>query len=98
MQFMVTASRNPTNADAPIPAELREMEFQKIRELYSEGLIRNIWLRADGPGACLLVEAGSKEEVEEKLAALPYIHAGILAPPTIIPLKPYAGFGPRAPA
>ena len=47
--------------------------------------------RADRPGACILIEADSEEQVRQKLNTLPMVQAGMLYV-TIIPLKPYAGF------
>lgn len=73
-----------------------EAEFEAVRALYAEGSIRQIWLRADTPGACAIVEASSDVEAAKKVNALPLIHAGILQPPTIVPLTPYAGFAPRS--
>lgn len=96
MQFLVLFSRNPSKADMPVPPELREAEFEKVRHLYQQGLVRDIWFRGDMPGACMIVEASSASETEERLGALPLLRAGILAPPIIVLLKPYAGFGPRS--
>jgi hypothetical protein len=96
MQFMILLRRSPLKMDTPVPAELREAEYEKVREFYLHGAIRDIWLRGDTPGACMIVEAGSKDEVEERLNILPLIQSGFLNSPIIVPLEPYAGFGPRA--
>ena len=45
------------------------------------------------PGACIIVEADSEQEVREKLNTLPLVRAEMLEV-TIIPLKPYLGFCP----
>jgi ketopantoate reductase len=50
----------------------------------------------DVSGAVAIVDAGSAKDVEEITNGLPLVQAGILAPPMIVPLKPYAGFGPRS--
>jgi len=71
MQFMVLFTRHPDKAETPAPADLREAEFEKIRGLYTDGLVQQIWLRGDAGGACMIVEAASTDEVVEKLNALP---------------------------
>jgi hypothetical protein len=75
---------------------LRHAEFEKVRGLYSDDFVRQIWQRGDEPGACMIVEANSIEQAAEKLSALPLVSAGFLERPMIIPLKPYAGFAPKA--
>ena len=74
-------------------ALLVESEVQRARQLYSEGYIRQLWHRADTPGVCILWEANSVEEVLEMLKTLPFTKAGIVES-SLIPLKPYVGFGP----
>ena len=95
MQFL-TLSRRRTESftDADFAARVED-EAQRARALYAEGFIRQIWHRRDIPGACLLVESDSEEHVRAKLGTLPLVQAGMLEV-TIIPLKPYAGFSPRA--
>ncbi len=45
----------------------------------------------------MLVEAESEEQVRKTLSTLPFFRAGMLEI-LVIPLKPYAGFGPRKPS
>jgi hypothetical protein len=59
-------------------------------------LVRQIWLRGDGAGACMIAEAPSTDELAAKLNALPEVRAGLLQPPEIVTLKPYWGFAPRS--
>ena len=47
------------------------------------------------PGACILWEADSEQSVREMLDKLPLVKAGMLEIVAVIPLRPYAGFGPR---
>jgi len=79
-----------------MPITEREAEFEKVRGLYSDGFVQQIWLRGDAGGGCLIVEAASTDEVAAKLNALPLFRAGFLQPPMIVPLKPYSGFAPRS--
>ena len=93
MQFL-TISRRRTERFAEADfAALRESEAEQARALYSQGFIRQIWHRADIGGACIVVEADSEQEVRDRLHTLPLVKRDMLEV-TIIPLKPYAGFGP----
>jgi muconolactone delta-isomerase len=93
MQFLSVSRRKPGFSDEA-SAALSGDEAERVRELYSEGLVRQIWHRADLPGACLVWEAANEQQVREMLNTLPYAQAGMLDI-QIIPLVPYAGFGPR---
>ena len=96
MQFMILFTRDPERPPTPTPADLRDAEFEAIRGLYAEGSIRQIWLRGDVAGACAIVEASSEAEAANRINVLPLVRAGVLRPPLIVPLKPYAGFAPRS--
>ena len=58
------------------------------------GVLRQVWARGDTPGAAILWEAGSEAEVRAALDSLPIFKAGMLEITVLVPLKPYAGFGP----
>lgn len=96
MQF-ITLSRRiaETYSDADFAPRVEE-EAEQARVLYSSGFIRQIWHRADIGGACLLVEADSEAAVRATLATLPLVAAGMLEIAAVVPLKPYAGFGPKS--
>jgi uncharacterized protein YciI len=91
MQYLILFARDAQKTD-PIPEALRELEFHAIRRLYAEGVVRQIWLRSDVPGACALVEADSLDKAAASVERLPLVDAGFLQRPVIVPLKPYAGF------
>jgi len=95
MQF-ITISRRRTEAytDADF-APMLAAEAEQARTLYADGAIRQIWHRADMPGAVLMFEAASEEEVRGKLQQLPMVATGMLEVVAVIPLNPYRGFGPR---
>jgi len=94
MQFLVLISLSePAPAQHP-SSEERERESEIVRDLYSAGIVRQIWLRGDG-GACMIAESDGPESINSKLADLPLIKSGFVQTPRIIPLKPYPGFGPR---
>jgi len=95
MQF-VTISRRRTDAfpaEAFTP-ELIGREAARVKELYAEGLLRQIWGRGDGGGAVIVWEAASEADVRNACESLPIFKAGMLAIEVLVPLKPYAGFGP----
>ena len=94
MQLLNLFARATDKSTATIPTELRQAEFDKVRALYVDDFVRQIWMRGDEPGACMIVEANSATEAAEAVSALPLVRAGYLKSPTIIPLKPYAGFAP----
>ncbi|HET9254309.1 MAG TPA: hypothetical protein VFO16_03780 [Pseudonocardiaceae bacterium] len=79
-----------TDADfaAVVPAET-----ERVRQLYADGVVRQIWLRGDLAGACFIIEATGEGEAQSIVDALPMATSG-LSEFTIIPLKPYRGFCP----
>jgi muconolactone delta-isomerase len=95
MQFLTISRRRSEFTDADF-APRGEAEAQQARRLYAQGFIRQIWHRGDMPGACILFEADSEGHLREILDTLPFFQAGMLEV-SIIPLKPYGGFGPRPP-
>jgi muconolactone delta-isomerase len=90
MQFLSLSKRRTGFGDAAYQA-LIEDETARARALYTDGFIRQVWHRADMPGACILWEADTEEQVREMLDSLPYARAGMLEI-SIVPLKPYGGF------
>jgi muconolactone delta-isomerase len=95
MQFLSLSRRRtaefPPEAFTP---ELVAGEGNRVKELYIAGKVRQIWRRGDTPGAAIVWEAGSEAEVREALATFPLAGAGLLEIVTVVPLEPYAGFGP----
>lgn len=95
MQFLSLSRRRtaefPPEAFTP---ELVAGEGNRVKELYVAGTIRQIWRRGDMAGAAIVWEAGSEAEVREALGTLPLAMAGLLEIVVVVPLEPYAGFGP----
>lgn len=94
MQFMIVSRRRIESFSDAEFTGLIEQEFEQARALYTDGFIRQIWRRGDLAGACILVEADSEERARERLNTLPLYQAGMIEF-SLMPLKPYAGFGPR---
>ena len=97
MQFMILSRRRTElfGEDAYTPDAL-EAEAERVRALYIDAKVRQIWLRGDVRGACMIMEADSEDEVRALLASLPLFAAGKQETVAIVPLLPYRGFGPRA--
>jgi len=95
MQFLSLSRRRldafPPEAFTP---ELLASEGRRVKELAGAGILRQIWLRDDLPGAAILWEASGEEEVRAAIATLPVFKAGMLEIVQFIPLKPYPGFAP----
>lgn len=90
MQFLVLTRRRmdvfPAESWTP---ELLEAEAQRVRELFSAGVIRNAWRRKDTPGAALLMEAATEDEVKAAVESLPLAQLKMLEIATLIQLDPY---------
>jgi muconolactone delta-isomerase len=97
MQFL-SLSRRRTNEFPPeaFTPELNARESTRIRELYAQGLLRQVWKRGDLPGASILWEAASADQVRAAIESLPIYQAGLLELVALVPLEPYPGFGPSA--
>ena len=93
MQFL-SISRRRTDAFPPeaFTPELVGRETQRVKNLYAEGILRQVWKRGDVAGSAILWEAASEAEVQNALASLPIARAGMLEILMLIPLEPYPGF------
>lgn len=60
--------------------------------LYREGVIRELYFRADRSAAVLILECADTTEAQQVLETLPLVQAGLIRF-DVIPLVPYTGFG-----
>jgi muconolactone delta-isomerase len=95
MQF-ISLSRRLVDRFPPesFTPELIGRETARIKELYAQGILRQIWKRGDIPGASILWEAASEADVRTAIGSLPIFQAGLLEIVALVPLEPYPGFGP----
>jgi muconolactone delta-isomerase len=93
MQFL-SLSRRRVDQFPPeaFTAELVALEASRVKALYASGVLRQVWKRADTPGAAILWEAASETEVRAAIASLPILQAGMLEIVAVVPLEPYPGF------
>ncbi len=89
MKIVVVAHRNEDRPPEDFAPYL-EAEAKKALQLVAEDFVREIYSRADGKGAVLIVEAADEEEVRRRLADLPLIRQGLLTL-DIYPVVPYRG-------
>jgi hypothetical protein len=66
-------------------------EAERVWALYQEGVIRELYFRADRGEAVLVLECTSLDEARAALDALPLVRAGLIDF-ELIPLRPYPGF------
>jgi hypothetical protein len=66
-------------------------EARSVWELYQNGMIRELYFRADRSDAVLILECRDVSEAKEKLESLPLVQAGLITF-ELIPLVPYPGF------
>ncbi len=93
MQFL-TLSRRRTDQFPPeaFTPDLTARESQRVKALYASGILRQVWKRADTPGAAILWEAPGEASVRAALESLPIYQAGMLEIVALVPLEPYPGF------
>jgi muconolactone delta-isomerase len=63
MQFLSMSRRRVDEFPAEAFTEMGSAEAKRVKELYAAGILRQIWVRGDVPGAVLMWEAPSEEEV-----------------------------------
>lgn len=95
MQFLAVVRRLTESFPPEAFDALLDDEAEGVRRLYADGIIRIAWSRQDVLGACLLLEADSREHAESSLMTLPlFVHK--MVEYQIVPLRGYRGFGPAA--
>lgn len=70
---------------------LARAEALQAWTLYQEGIVRELYFRADKTEAVLVLECTGVDEAAAALATLPMVQAGLITF-ELIPLKAYPGF------
>ena len=81
-------------AESDFTPELLEAEAERARELYAQGVFRQMWGHQSPAGAVVLIEAESREAADAALATLPLAQRDMLDI-EVLNVGPYRGFGPR---
>ena len=89
MQFLALTSLDADSSSEIVSAGLEE-EYQRVRQLYGAGLLRQIWRREDRRGAVLIFEAATEAEVASCLERLPLAKMGAVKVDILIPLGAHA--------
>jgi muconolactone delta-isomerase len=66
-------------------------EARRVWDLHQDGMIREMYFRADRDEAVLVLECASVTEAQEILSTLPFVQNKLIAF-EVIPLKAYPGF------
>ena len=77
MKVVVVATRSDRHPAAEFIPHLAA-EARKALQLHAEGFVREIYSRADGMGAVMVVEASGEEEARLRLGELPLVELGML--------------------
>jgi len=94
-EFLALVRRDVDRFSEAEFAPLLEPEAQRVRELYTEGVLRRVWSRKDVLGAVLLIEADSLDAAQAVLRTLPLAQRDMLGVDAVVPLAAYRGFAPR---
>jgi muconolactone delta-isomerase len=80
--------------EADFTKDLLDAEAERARQLYADGVFRQMWGHASPAGAVILLEAESLDAAHAVLGTLPLTQAGMLQV-EVIAVGPYRGFYPR---
>lgn len=89
MKIIVVATRTE-KATPEVMEPFLESETKKALSFVAEDFVREIYGRADGKGAVMVIEAADEGEVRRRLGELPFAQKGFLDL-DVYPLVPYRG-------
>lgn len=89
MKIFVIASRSDKHAPEEF-APFLAAETKKAFQLMADNVLREIYTRADGKGAVMILEAASEDEARRRLGELPLAQKGMLNF-DFYPVGPYRG-------
>ena len=90
MKIIAIAHRSPDYPEEAFTPHL-EAESRRALELFAAESFREIYSRADGKGAIIVIEAADEDAARALLATLPLAKLGMLTF-DIYGTKPYRGF------
>ncbi len=90
MKILALGRDVPGTTDEQFAPHL-EAEARRAWELHQEGVIRELYFRADEPSVVLVLECADVAEAHGALATLPLVREGLIAF-DLVPLRAYPGF------
>jgi muconolactone delta-isomerase len=90
MKILAIEKEVPGVKDADYTPHLKA-EAARAWELHQQGIIRELYFRADEPSAILILECPTVEEAQGVLSTLPLVKNKLIDF-ELIPLAPYPGF------
>ncbi len=91
MKLLALEKDVPGIPDSAFTEEILKQEAVRAWELQQDGVLRELYFRADRQAAVLVLECASVDEAQEILSTLPLIKNGLIDF-EIIPLTAYPGF------
>ena len=80
--------------EADFTKDLLDAEAERARQLYADGVFRQMWGHASPAGAVILLEADSLDAAHAALDTLPLNQVGMLQV-EVLTVSGYRGFFPR---
>jgi hypothetical protein len=93
MKFLALIARKPAIREDDIEPFL-EPEAERVRQLYTQGVIRSAFSRGDVKGAVLELECADLDAARRTVETLPFWQQKMIDF-EVVPLLPYRGFAPR---
>jgi hypothetical protein len=90
MKILALEVEKPGATYEQFQAYLKE-EALRVWELYQEGVIREVYFRADQHTAVLVLECEGASQASRVLGSLPLVEQGLIDF-ELVPLAPYPGF------
>ena len=90
MKILAIEKETPGTTDEQFGPHLQG-EARRVWELYSSGIIRELYFRGDREEAVLVLETSDPAEASRALDSLPLVANGLISF-EVIPLLPYPGF------
>ena len=90
MKILAIEKETPETTDEQFAPFLRQ-EANRVWELYTSGVIRELYFRRDRQEAVLILECQDTHEASQVLESLPLVANGLISF-EVLPLVPYTGF------
>jgi hypothetical protein len=89
---VLAIGRIPEGVDRAAFARYQEPELRRAWQLYSEGVIRELYTRTDAPNVVLILETADLEQARTAIESLPMVAGGVLTFDHLMALGPFLHF------